>query len=147
MTARAIFFKVSFLHPYKLHAAERYDAQRRATEEGNAVVDGPEVTAHDREDHGCQVIDREPDRHTGRDILRIGDLLEIGTDGDGKIEDNKIQNVQYGGDQLRAGKRVPDKNEYQGKVLDRKDTPLTETYDPPADRGRKKIIDRIVHYE
>ena len=78
----------------KLHGKQRYYTHDSASEKRNPIIHNPQKAADGRQENGGNVIDGKAHGHTGCDIARIADLLEIGSDRDWKIKENMIQDVK-----------------------------------------------------
>jgi len=94
------------------------------------------------------MIDRKADACRRRDVLGIGDLLEIGFDRDCKGEEQVIDDIETRRHQMVVHKGIAGEDSDQADIFQDQRTPFPDLPDDPTDiGGDPDIRDQIDHVE
>ena len=130
--------------PDELHGKQGYDTHGSTAEKGYAIIQNPQKTPDGRQKNSGDVIDGKAHGHAGGNIPRISDFLEIGSDGDGKIKENMIENKKSCHDPFETGAGIGDEYENQTEIFKGKDFSLPMANDAFSDDRAQVEVDDII---
>ena len=87
----------------------------------------------------------EPHRHARCDVLGISYFLKVGSNSNGKIKKDVIQNVKQRQDNFRLHHGVGEENKYEAAVLEGKYFSLAEADNALADQWTQKVVDQVIY--